>query len=358
MTPKIREARLDYHGILVSPKDTLRVAMERMTVTNIAIVLAVDQQRKLQGVLVDGDIRRALLAHGDLSQPVESIMTRRPRTAPFDITDGTLHDLAQEALSTWLPLVDENGILRGLIDLALFRQSRGRLENAVVIMAGGRGERLMPHTAAIPKPMIPVGGRPILETLVRALHGNGFDRFYFSVNYLAEYIEDHFGDGEAIGVSITYLREEKPLGTAGSLRQLANVEKLPILVINGDVLTRFNPKAMLDLHLRERAQITMAVRDYSHQVPFGVVESVNGRFVTIREKPTYTMQISSGIYVVDPSVLDKIPPDTRFDMPDLLSAITELRADRVMCFPISDYWMDVGREEDLHRARADFEKNF
>ncbi len=357
MTANVRDARVDYTGVLVSPQDTLLVAMERMTATNIAIVLAVDEQRKLLGVLVDGDIRRALLAKGDLMQPVETIMTRRPRTAAFDSTEELLHALAQESLSTWLPLVDENQIVRGLVDLVRLRQSRSRLDNAVVIMAGGRGERLMPHTATLPKPMISVGGRPILETLVRALHGHGFERFYLSVNYLAHHIEDHFGDGSAIGVTVTYLREEKPLGTAGGLRQLTGMETLPVLVMNGDVLTRFNPRAMLDLHLREKAKMTMAVRDYSVHIPFGVVENDNGRLRTIREKPTYTVQISGGIYVIEPSVLNEIPLDTRFDMPDLLDVVVSMQ-EHVACFPVADYWLDVGRDEDLRRARADYDDNF
>ena len=354
----LRGARVDIAGSLMAPGDTLRAAMERMTQTNVAIVLVADAQRRLVGVVVDGDIRRALLANGDLAQPVSAIMTRQPRTAPFDIAEDDLRALANQALSTWLPLVDKDGTLRGLVDLVRLRQQGQRIANAAAIMAGGKGERLWPHTASVPKPMVEVGGRPMLETLLRVLHGHGFERFYISVNYLADRIESHFGDGAALGVSIEYIREKQPMGTAGCLRALAGRETAPVLVVNGDVLTRFNPRAMLDFHRNERGDATLAVREYPLQVPFGVVEADGARLVALREKPVHLFKISAGIYAIEPEALSLIPAGTRFDMPDLIEALTRRRAGSVACFPITDYWLDVGRSEDLERARADFDRHF
>jgi dTDP-glucose pyrophosphorylase len=353
-----RGARADYERCLVGPDSSLREAMQRMSDANMSIVLVVDATHRLLGVVVDGDIRRALLRNPDIEQPVSGIMTRQPRTAPFDVAEETLRALAEQALSAWLPLVDKSGTLRGLVDLVRLRQMRHRLPNAVVIMAGGRGERLLPHTADTPKPLVTVGGRPILETVLRVLHGHGFARFYLAVNYLAEQIEAHFGDGSSLGVEIEYLHEDQPLGTVGGLRSLLGREHLPILVMNGDVLTRLNPNALLDFHLHQKAVATIALRDYAFEIPFGVVESEGTRFVAIREKPIHTVRISAGVNVLDPEVLKLVPEATRFDMPELIAAAAERYPDRIACFPVSDYWVDIGRHEDLERARVEFGRLF
>jgi dTDP-glucose pyrophosphorylase len=351
-------ARSDYEACLVAPDASLHEAMRRMNDANMSIVLVVDAQRRLLGVVVDGDVRRALLRNPDMGQKVAGIMTRQPRTAPFDVDEDTLRALAEQSLSAWLPLVDREGMVRGLVDLVRLRQARRSLPNAVVIMAGGRGERLWPHTADTPKPLVTVGGRPILETVMRVLHGHGFTRFYLAVNYLAEQIEAHFGDGASLGVAIEYLREERPLGTVGGLRSLVGRERLPILVMNGDVLTRLNPNALLDFHLHEKAVATIALRDYAFEIPFGVVEAEGARFVAIREKPMHTVRISAGVYVLEPEILELVPEATRFDMPELIAAAAERYPGRVACFPVSDYWVDIGRQEDLERARVEFGRLF
>ena len=358
MSDFLCDARVDFTDSVLPPDAPLRKALERMTVSNVSIVLIVDETRHLLGVVVDGDIRRALIGNSDLAQPVSSIMTRRPRTAPFDIEEGDLRALADGALSTWLPLIDSDNVLRGLVDLVRLRHARRRLPNAAVLMAGGRGERLLPHTASLPKPMMDVGGRPILETQIRILHGHGFERVYLSVNYLAKRIESYFGDGNWLGVSIEYLREMAPLGTAGCLAPLHGKETAPILVMNGDVLTRFNPRAMMAFHEQEKAIASLAIRDYPIAIPFGVVDVDGTRLAGIREKPVHTVPINAGIYVLSPEILRFIPPGERYDMPDLLTAANESMPGRVVCFPITDYWVDIGREEDLLQARADFDNHF
>jgi len=352
------EFSIDLKRSVISPDTTIRQAMELMTKNNMSIVLVADPSMRLLGVVVDGDIRRALTNNADLAQPVSSIMSRRPRTAPFDLADDELSALAADSLSTWLPLIDAEGRLRGLLDVVRMRRTSRRQENAVVLMAGGRGERLLPHTERAPKPMMEVGGRPLLETLIRILHGHGFERFYLAVNYLAGHIEDYFGDGGAMGVSIEYLHEDKPLGTAGCIGPLAGREKTPVLVMNADVLTRFNPRAMLAFHEQEDALATIAVHNFPVKIPFGVVQVNGTRFAGIREKPVEVFPVSAGIYVLSPNALGLIPGDRPFDMPELLTAVDANWPGRVSCFPISDYWIDIGRAEDLERARAEFDKHF
>lgn len=353
-----RGRKVDVASSLVGPADTLLTAMQRMTETDVSIVLVASPDRRLLGVVVDGDIRRALIRTADLNLKVSEVMTRSPRTAPDTIADDDLVALAEEAPSPWLPLVGPDGEIKGLVDLIAVRKQQHRLTNAVVIMAGGKGKRLLPLTEEMPKPMMPVGGRPILETLVRVLQGHGVERFYLSVNYLAEHIEAHFGDGSAFGVDIQYLREDRPLGTAGSIRPLVELESEPVLVINGDILSRVSPRMILDYHQQESASATVAVREHRVEVPFGVVEIDGNRLVQVREKPTETYFINAGIYVVDPAHLGLIPPDERFDMPDLLQKIGDDGKGHVACFPVPEYWVDIGRAEDLERARREFADNF
>ena len=349
-----RGARLTFERCLVTPQTSLHEAMQRMTEAEMSIVLVVDAENRLKGVVVDGDIRRALLRNSDVHQPVRDIMTQRPRTAPFNISDEDLRALAEQALSPWLPLVDEAGRVRGLVDLIRLRQVRQSLPNAAVIMAGGRGKRLWPHTADTPKPLVSVGGRPIIETVIRILHGHGFSRFFLSVNYLADHFEAHFGDGSNLGGDIRDLHEDQPLGTVGGLRSLLGLEKLPFLVVNGDVLARFNARSLLDFHKQEDAVATVALRDYAVEIPFGVVEANGTKFVEIKEKPKHAFRISAGIYVIAPEILDLVPVGQRFDMPELFAAAATNYPGRVACFPVDDYWIDIGREEDLQRARGDF----
>jgi len=358
MSAPRNNARIALQQCLVTKDTSLREAMRRMTETQVSIVLVVDAETRLLGVVVDGDIRRALLRNSDIEQPVAQIMTPQPRTAPFDVSDDDLRALAEQALGPWLPLVDQAGKVHGLIDLLRLRQRRQAIPNAAVIMAGGRGERLRPHTKDTPKPLVMVGGRPILETLIRILHGHGFSRFYLSVNYLADQVEAHFGDGAGLGVEIQYLRERQPLGTAGGLHGMTGRETLPFLVINGDVLSRFSACSLLDFHRQENAVATVALREHPIEIPYGVVETRGTRFIEIREKPTHVVQISAGIYVLDPVVLSLVPEGQRFDMPELFAAATAAYPSRVACFPVDDYWVDIGREEDLQRARGDFEKMF
>lgn len=353
----MRSSWIDFRPLVMSPTETLRAAMARMNEQEASIILVCEPDLWLKGVVVDGDIRRALIANPDLDQPLSSLMTASPRTVTADCGPNTLRALADSALSPWLPMVDSEGCVCGLIDLVRLRQEQNRLPNAVVLMAGGKGTRLHPYTLDVPKPMIPVGGRPILETIIRRLAGFGFERFYISVNYKAEQIMDHFGNGQGFGVEVEYLHEDRPLGTAGALRQLAGREKLPLLVMNGDVLTRLNLRALIDFHEHEGGAATLAIREHTYQVPFGVVKMDRHRLQELVEKPVYRMFINAGIYVLSPSALAEIPEGVFFDMTQLLEALKSTD-EGVACFPVSEYWMDVGRIDDLERARDEFGQHF
>jgi dTDP-glucose pyrophosphorylase len=353
----MRQSWVDFRPLMMAPSDTLHAAMVRMNEHEASIVLICDPDGRLQGLVVDGDIRRALLVNPDLGQPLESLMTRHPRTVTADTDEVALRTLAESALSPWMPMVDGEGCLCGLIDLVRLRLEHHSLPNAVVLMAGGKGTRLHPYTLDIPKPMIPIGGKPILQTIIERLSGQGFQRFYISVNHFADQIIDHFGDGQEQDVEITYLHEDKPLGTAGALRQLIGREKHPMVVMNGDVLTRLNLRALLDFHRAEEAAATMAVREYAHEVPFGVVDMAHHRLKALREKPVHRMFINAGIYSLSPQALAHIPADQRYDMTQLLDHLKD-STEGVACFPVSEYWMDVGRVDDLERARDEFSEHF
>ena len=218
-------------------------------------------------------------------------------------------------------------------------------------MAGGRGERLRPLTDALPKPMVRVAGRPILERIVLHLVGFGIRRIFLSVNYLAEVIEQHFGDGAAYGCSIEYLRKRQPLGTGGSLSLLPERPSDPLLVLNGDLVTQFNVAGMLDIHAQAGHAITMGVREYSHAVPYAVLDVAGGRITRISEKPDISWPVNAGIYVLSPSLLDRIPRDVPYMVPALIETCLE-KGECVGAFWIEDDWLDVGRQRELRQARG------
>jgi dTDP-glucose pyrophosphorylase len=337
---------------VLSARHTLADAMKLMTDTGVNIVLVTAEDGRLEGVAVDSDIRRALLRRMDLSQPIAKALNRSPAVA----LEGT--PLAQvvelHSVHPYVPVVDRDRRPVGLIHTGPRGQHVMPLPNAAVIMAGGRGERMMPLTADRAKPMVPVGDRPMLETIIFHLVAGGVTRIYLSVNYLAEQIRDHFGDGKALGVEIEYLHEDRPLGTAGALSLLGRQEEHPIVVMNGDILSRVNVARLVEFHGQEGADATVAVRNLKFEIPFGVVVIEQGRLVSITEKPATDHFVSAGIYMIEPSVLGLIPAGKRFDMPDLLLAINRRKPRSVACFALSEFWMDVGRPADLDRARVEF----
>jgi len=334
--------------ILIPPRASLREALQVIDRGRMQIALVVDESRRLLGTVSDGDIRRAILQGHELDASIEPVYHRRPVTAPLEASPSRLLRLALEKQIRQIPLIDADGIVRG-IELIEDQISPADRPNRVVIMAGGLGTRLRPLTEHTPKPMLKVGGRPLLETLIRRFAAHGLRNIYLSVNYRAEIIEAHFGDGSAFGVHIHYLREPKRLGTAGALSLLPETPSEPLIVINGDILTEVNFAHLLDFHHGERAAATMGVRRYAFQVPYGVVRVEGQRLVDLEEKPLQRFFVNAGLYVLSPGSLTHIPKGEYFDMPQLFKRLIELGA-RTVSFPVHEYWLDIGRPEDYIKA--------
>jgi dTDP-glucose pyrophosphorylase len=340
----------DLSRFLVDPKMSIRGVMAGIG-NAYGIALVVDERRRLLGTVTDGDIRRAILAGVDLDQEVSALLRkRRPLTAPMGTPSSRLLQMMTEAGLRHIPLVNEAGQVE---DVAVLEElvRDYELPLTAVVMAGGFGARLRPLTEDLPKPMLPLGDRPLLEHLIDQLRKSGIRRLNITTHYKGEVIEDHFKDGSDFGIAIRYVDEERPLGTAGAL-SLLDAHDAPVLVINGDIVTRVDLRAMLDFHVEHRAEMTVAVHQYEFQVPYGVVELEGVDVRGISEKPIKRFMINAGIYLLSPSACRRVPPGHRYDMTDL---IRDLAAEgrRVIGFPIQEYWIDVGRLEDYHRAQAD-----
>lgn len=342
----------NWKDILVSPEISLREAIKRIDASGIQMALVADADMRLCGVLSDGDVRRSILNGVDLDGPVSQAMNAHPKT-------GSIHTLRAEVLATMrrfmfhhLPLIDDEGRLAGLATLDEFMGVVER-DNWVVLMVGGLGSRLRPLTDDCPKPMLRIGGKPILENILESFMEQGFRRFFLSVNYMAEVIKDYFGDGTKWGAKIEYLHETERLGTAGALSLLPEKPLAPLVVMNGDLITKANFAAMLDFHKEHQAAATMAVREYDLQVPYGVV-TVDGVQITgIEEKPVHRFFVNGGIYVLEGNALDAIPPNTFFDMPSLFQDL-ESMGRKAAAYPLREYWLDIGRPEEYERAQREW----
>jgi len=330
-------------------------ALRRIDEGNSQIVI-VEREGRIVGTLTDGDVRRALLGGAGLDAPVEQVMNRKPITAPAGLSDDTALTIMKRHSIHQLPVVDSDGrvVSVKLID-DLVQPSHS--EHWVVLMAGGLGARLKPLTDDLPKPLIRVGGKPILETVLINFIKAGFGKFMIAVNYKADMISDYFGDGSAWGVEIEYLHEKERLGTAGALSLMERRPTRPFFVMNGDLLTTVNFEQMLNYHNQHKAFSTMCVREHAVHVPFGVVDFDEHRLLAIREKPTHKCFVNAGVYLLDPGIIDFITPGEPIDMPTLIERTMEKDKTSVV-FPLREYWIDVGRLDDLQRASDEFQRIF
>lgn len=344
---------------LVSPTQTMREAISAINDGLAGIALVVDAEHRLIATLTDGDIRRAILANTDLSAAISEVVTSKalsPYPHPISARLGTpemeLLSLMQERAIRQVPLLDDSGRVVDLVTLDDI-MPQDLLPVQAVIMAGGLGTRLRPLTDETPKPMLPIGGRPLMELIVDQLRESGIRRVNVTTHFRPDTIADHFGDGHDFGVEIRYVEETQPLGTAGAVGLVEGTNE-PILVINGDVLTRVNIREMLRYHQHQGADLTMAVRPFELPVPYGVVECDGPSVVRIREKPHLGLLVNAGVYLLQPDVVKSIPPGGRFDMTDLIQHLLENRRP-VASFPIVEYWRDIGERKDYEQARKDFE---
>ncbi len=341
-----------WESALIGPATTLEEAIRTIDRTALGIALVVDAERRLLGTLTDGDMRRAMLRHVALRDPVTGIMCATPKVMQQHWGRQQAIALLESSKLRQLPVIDATGRVVGLETLqSLLIQPQ--LDNPVFIMAGGFGTRLRPLTDHCPKPMLLVGGKPMLENILDSFIKSGFHRFYISTHYLPKVITDYFGDGSKWGVDIRYVHEENPLGTGGALGLLPRHEiNLPLLMINGDILTKLDYLALLDFHKKQSGVATMCTREYEQQVPYGVVQTESQRLRLIVEKPVQQFQINAGIYLIEPELLDRIEWGVKIDMPTLLQY--EAVNDRVVnIYPIRDYWLDIGRLADFEKAQVD-----
>ncbi len=345
-------ARPDWTVTIVSPDAPLEQTLAAMDSGGWRIALVCDEDRHLQGVITDGDVRRALLRHAGLDTPAKAVMNPRPVTTSMDTDRSQRLRLMLERSIERLPIVDEQGRVCG-IELLRDMIAPPARNNAVVLMAGGFGTRLRPLTQERPKPLLHVGDKPILEHILESFVEHGFHRFYISVHYKADMIRAHFGDGSRWGVEIHYLHEDEPLGTAGCLAHLPDEAlQAPVLVMNGDILTRVNFEALLNFHEEEQVAATLCVREYSFQIPFGVVRAEGHRLKSIEEKPVVQQFVSAGIYVLNPEVIRSIK-QVPVDVPDVLTRLQQ-EQQPVGVFPLHEYWLDIGRMDDFRRAQEEY----
>ena len=336
----------------VPAEGSLRDVLAALDRSGLGVALIVEPSGRLVGILTDGDARRALLAGHALDSAAGPIAQRGYVAVQPGVSRAEVLDLMRARRIDAVPIIDAEGHLAGCHQLQDVVGVAAR-PNSAVIMAGGRGTRLGSLTASLPKPMIRVAGRPILERLVLHLVGHGLDTIYLSINYLGHLIEEHFGHGAAFGCRIIYLRETQPLGTAGPLGLLPERPTSPVLVVNGDLVTQADIGALLDAHeTRPQNVMTVAVRQYLHTVPFGCVEIRDGEITDIEEKPTLSRMINAGMYVISPRVLERVPRDRDHGMPSLIADCLA-RKERVQSFEILDDWIDVGQKEQLRQARGD-----
>lgn len=346
----------DWREILVKPDAKIIDVLAIIDKGSLRSALIVDDTNHLLGIVTDGDVRRGLLRGVSMDAPVKDIMNPKPVTAPKTASQKKVFSIMGQYEVNHVPLLDDAGCVCGLEVLdEVYRVPKK--ENWVVLMAGGLGARLRPMTENCPKPLLKVGSKPILEIILENFKEAGFEKFYVSVNYKSHMIQDYFGDGSKWGVRIEYLEEKDKLGTGGSLNLLPEKPEHPLIVMNGDIMTKVNFGDLLNFHTEHSSQATMCVREYSYTVPYGVIDIDEHNIQSIREKPNHSMFVNAGIYVLNPEVLSFVPENRFFNMTDLFHLLKE-EGRATAAFPLREYWLDIGRFEDFEKAHRDYQEHF
>ena len=342
--------------VLVSNETSIKKVLKVIDSAAAQIALVVDSNQKLLGVVTDGDVRRGILKGVGMDQPVKMIMKKNP----ISVTRGADQELILSKMKSkvvhQIPIIDEKGRVVGLEQIDELVWGKG-VSAPVVIMAGGLGSRLKPLTNSKPKPLIEIGGKPILEMILDNLIEHQFRNFYISVNYKSEMIKRFFGNGDKWGVKIRYIHESRRMGTAGALSMLPEKPQEPFIVMNADLLTKINFRHLLDFHKEHKADITVCVREYDFQVPFGVIQTNEHLIQGIDEKPTQHFFVNAGIYVINPKLLKLLKYSCYLDMPQFIEMAKKKRR-KVVAFPIHEYWLDIGHLGDLKRANDEVQSLF
>lgn len=333
---------------LAVEESTLGQIVQQLNDSGLQIALIVSRDEVLIGTITDGDIRRGLLRGLDMNSTVDSVVNRDAMVAPHQMSRDSVKELMLVNKINALPIINDSRQVVGLykINELLEQDQRHKL---MVIMAGGQGTRLRPHTESCPKPMLPVGGKPMLEHIIEKAKAQGFKHFIISLRYLGFMIQDYFGDGSRWQVEIEYLSEDGPLGTAGAVGLMMDRPTEPFLVINGDVISDIAYGDLLDFHINQQAIATMAVRPHEWQHPFGVVESNGVEYLGFAEKPVSRSQINAGIYALHPDSLEFLIKGAHCDMPELFERL-KAAGKRIVIYPMHEPWLDVGRPDDLIKA--------
>lgn len=348
---KINSMSVEVWRRAILPVDaTIEQAIRILNEVAIRIVLVVNAAGKLEGTVSDGDIRRGLLTGLDLKSQISSVVHRNPLVVPTNVAREVVLELMQANDAQQIPVVDERQHLVGLHLWSAINAPVVR-SNQIIIMAGGLGTRLRPHTESIPKPLLQVAGKPMLEHIIQRASQQGFSHFTLAIHYLGQMIEKYFGDGGRLQVEIDYLREQTPLGTAGALSLLDPLPTTPVVVTNCDIITDIQYGELLDFHNRHGAAATMAVRMHEWQHPFGVVQTNGVDIVGFEEKPVLRSHINAGVYVLSPVALSDLQQNTPCDMPELFERL-QVKAKRTVAYPMHEPWLDIGRPEELSRAPA------
>lgn len=345
-----------WKDVLVTQDVTILEAMRIIDDTTMQFVAVVAEDMKLLGTVTDGDIRRAILKGLSLEHRISDVMNESPTYAHAGESIVHYKKLMQIHKLKQLPILSEDHTLQSILFADQLKNVINK-ENKVVLMVGGLGTRLHPLTKKIPKPMLNVGSKPILETIIESFKSYGYVHFILCVNYKKEMIMDYFQDGTHLGVSIEYIEETKRLGTAGALSLLEDKPTTPFFVMNGDLLTKVNFEQLMEFHHQSDAVATMCVREYEFEIPYGVIETDNEKLLSIEEKPIHKSFVNAGIYVLDPEVLMYIPKDRFYDMPELYKKLIHSEK-HVSAFPLREYWLDIGHLDDYERANSDYEVTF
>ena len=344
----MKQSEQIWHQVILPVDATIGQAIRNLNEVSIKIILVANKTGVLEGTISDGDIRRGLLKGLNLNSSITSIIHRNALVVPPELGRELVMQLMVANKIQQIPVVDEQHHIVGLHlwDEITTPPTRS---NLMVIMAGGMGTRLRPHTEDCPKPLLLVAGKPMLEHIIERAKLEGFNHFVLAIHYLGHMIEEYFGNGERLGVRIDYLREESPLGTAGALGLLKPIPDAPFVVTNGDVITDIRYGELLDFHIRYTAAATMAVRVHEWQHPFGVVQTQGVEIVGFEEKPIARSHINAGVYALDPTALGVLTADTHCDMPTLFERL-QIKKERTVAYPMHEPWLDVGRPDDLITA--------
>ena len=343
-------------NIKLRENSTIKEALEIIDKGSMQIALVVDENDMLLGTLTDGDIRRGLLKGFDLTSAIEQIIFKTPTIAKISDTKEDILKIALSKKLHQIPIVDDFGKIVGIKEIEELVKPKDKI-NKVVLMVGGLGTRLRPLTETTPKPMLKVGNKPILQTIVEKFAEYGYTNIVMCVNYKSDIIQDYFKDGSDFGVKIEYILEEQRMGTAGALSLLKDKPNEPFFVMNGDLLTNVNFEHLHNYHIATNSMATMCVREYDFQVPYGVVNIKDSKIVSIEEKPIHKFFVSAGIYMLSSEVLNYIPKNEFFDMPILFEKLISLNKNTVS-FPLREYWLDIGRMEEYKKANDEYSEVF